>query len=539
MTLLLGSVLGSVLGSLLAYEWCFIGLIVAVIAYYYISWRNAVSYWKDRHICGPKPIPIFGNILGLYLNPGPLNELQWYKKYGKIYGLYMSSKPTLTVADPQLIQQILVKDFNIFRNRPVIPGTDMLAMTTARDEDWKRIRAIANPTFTSGKIRKMYGIINHCGQDFIGSLDKDVSNGVNEVELKRLMGAYTMDVIASCAFAAKTNTYADPNNPFTTNGANITNGPGSIYKRLLRRTLPTLIVSSNIYRKLLGPRGSNAAFFVDFTRSLIKKRRDNNEKHNDFLQLLMDAERPEGDIREASDANEAHHVNEGKDEMKAYAEAFTGVSEKKLTEDEILAQCFLFFIAGYETTSTALSFCAYELALNPGLQDRLYEETKEAFNEKGEMDYSVLSRLPFIDALLSETLRHYPPISRLPRTAAQDVMLGSTGVKIEKGVSVEIPVYAIHHDPDHYPDPFTFNPDRFMPQNRDHIQPYTYLPFGSGPRNCIGMRFALLSAKLVLAKISHSFRFSRVTDTDVPVIYTTTLLNKLLPKRLVVGVHKR
>ncbi|CAG2172994.1 unnamed protein product [Oppiella nova] len=120
----------------------------------------------------------------------------------------------------------------------------------------------------------------------------------------------------------------------------------------------------------------------------------------------------------------------------------------------------------------------------------------------------------------------------------EDVMLGNTGVKIEKGVIAEIPVYAIHHDPDHYPDPFTFIPDRFMPENRGHIKAYTYLPFGSGPRNCIGMRFALLEAKLALAKISQKFRFSRVTDTDVPVVFNK---GRALcqAKRLVVGIQKR
>ncbi|CAG2178521.1 unnamed protein product, partial [Oppiella nova] len=218
--------------------------------------------------------------------------------------------------------------------------------------------------------------------------------------------------------------------------------------------------------------------------------------------------------------------------------AFSNVLEKKLTEDEILAQCFLFFVAGYETTATTLSYCTYELALNPTLQDRLYEETKDMFNEKGEMDYSVLSRLPFIDALISETLRNYPPLLRLEREAMEDIMLGNTGVKIEKGVIAEIPVYAIHHDSDHYPDPFTFNPDRFLPQNRDHIQPYTYLPFGSGPRNCIAMRFALLEVKLALAKMSQQFRVSRVANTDVPVTYTSNLLGSLQPKRLVVGIQK-
>ncbi|CAG2176855.1 unnamed protein product, partial [Oppiella nova] len=471
----------------------------------------------------------------LGLNPRQLVELELYKKYGKIYGLYILSKPTLTVADPQLIKQILVKDFNAFRNRPTPPGYDSLSLPKARDNNWKRVRAIVSPTFTSGKMRKMYALIDQCCQDFIDSLDKDVSNGINEVELTQLMGAYTMDVIASCAFATKTSTYADPNNPFTTNAFKFANKP--IWKEMLSLLFPSFIVNTNIYRRVVSAGITEKKFFFDFSRSLIKKRRDNKEKHNDFLQFLMDAERPDGDIREASDANEAHHVNEGKDEMKAYVEAFAGVLEKTLTEDEILAQCFLFFFAGYETSLNTLSFCTYELALNPSLQDRLYEETKEAFNEKGEMDYEVLSRLPFIDALLSETLRHYSVALRLKREAMEDVMLGNTGVKIEKGMIVEIPIYAIHHDPDHYPDPFTFNPDRFMPENRGHIKPYTYLPFGSGPRNCIGMQFALLEAKLALAKISQKFRFSRVTDTDVPVVFTKGRAF-CLAKRLVVGIQK-
>ncbi|CAG2172756.1 unnamed protein product [Oppiella nova] len=525
------SLLGSILAPLCqTYVLCLIGGIVAVIAYYHFSWRNAFSYWKDRHISGPKPIPIFGNILTTVLKARPFVEMEWYQKYGKIYGIYLLAKPRLTVADPVLIKQILVQNFNAFRNRQSQPGSNRLTVRTiinrARDDDWKRVRAIASPTFTSRKMRIMYALIDRCCDDFIDSLDKDVSNGVNEVELKRLMGAYTMDVIASCAFATKTNTYADPNNPFTTSAFNLLKVP--VWKGVLETILPSFIVNTYMYRHIVSAGGFEIDFFVNFAKSLIQKRKENHEKRNDFLQLLMDAERPEGDIREASDANEAHHVNEGRDEMTANAESIAGVLEKKLTEDEILGICLLFFIAGYETTSSTLSFC-----------DRLYEETKEAFNEKGEMDYEVLSRLPFLDALLSETLRNYPLILRLQREAMEDVMLGNTGVKIEKGVSVEIPVYAIHHDPDHYPDPYTFNPDRFMPENRDHIKPYTYLPFGSGPRNCIGMRFALLEAKLAIAKIVQKFRFSRVTDTDVPVIYMTALLYVLKFKRLVVGVHKR
>ncbi|CAG2178449.1 unnamed protein product, partial [Oppiella nova] len=201
MTLVLGSVLGEISQI---YEWCLIGLIAAVLAYYHFTWKSALSYWKNRNISGPKPIPIYGNFLSPVLKARPDVEMEWYKKYGRLFGVFTFEKPGLTVADPELVKQILVKDFNAFRNRrtPVTRHSVFSKiMFSARDDDWKRVRAIASPTFTSGKMRKMYALINHCCKDFLNNLDKDVSNGMNEVELKQLMGAYTMDVIASCAFA--------------------------------------------------------------------------------------------------------------------------------------------------------------------------------------------------------------------------------------------------------------------------------------------------------------------------------------------------
>jgi cytochrome P450 family 3 subfamily A len=446
-------------------------------------------------------------------------------------------KPALTVGDPELIKQILVKNFHNFRNRRENP-TNIKSfsknMFFARDDDWKRIRAIASPTFTSGKMKKMYSLIRECCDEFILNLDEYAKDG-KEIDLKRLHGAYTMDVIAKCAFATNTNTHKDPNNPFTKNAFALFNL--QLWKILLISLVPSFIIKIQAINQVITA-ANNIEFFNDFAKHLIRKRRENSEKHFDFLQLLMDAERNDNETREENDSNEAHHLNEGKDELAADSEALKNVIEKKLDESEILAQCSLFFIAGYETTATTLSFCSYELALHPDIQERLYEEIKSVFDENGEIPYEILSKLPFLDSIISETLRLHPPVMKLIREAMEDIDLDNFNVKIQKGVIAEIPVYAIHHDPEFYENPLLFNPDRFMPENRSKITPYTYLPFGAGPRNCIGMRFALLEAKLALAKITRKFRFFRTPKTDVPLEYS--IGRRLLQaKSLIVGIERR
>ena len=204
----------------------------------------------------------------------------------------------------------------------------------------------------------------------------------------------------------------------------------------------------------------------------------------------------------------------------------------------MLAQAWVFFVAGYETTATTLTFASYELALNPEVQERLYEEVMTAVDSKGDIDYDDLAKLPYLDAVISETLRIHSPVMRLVRVANEDYKLGNTGLTIRKDQTVEIPIYALHHSEEFYDQPFKFNPDRFLPKNRQKITPYSYLPFGAGPRNCIGMRFALMEDKVGLAQVIRRFRFKRSAQTDVPLRLNRSIIVNA-PKRVVVGIERR
>lgn len=116
----------------------------------------------------------------------------------------------------------------------------------------------------------------------------------------------------------------------------------------------------------------------------------------------------------------------------------------------------------------------------------------------------------------AETLRRYPPLGNLMRVANQPHHISSPDVTIEKGTMVMIPVYAIHHDPEIYPDPFRFDPDRFTAEAIGARHTHSFLPFGDGPRNCIGMRFALLEVKFAIAQLLSRLRFTVNERTTVP-----------------------
>ena len=436
----------------------------------------------------------------------------------------------------------MVKDFSVFNERmastaPTRHSILSMNLFACGYDLWKRIRPVVSPTFTSGKMKKMYSLIDDCSKLLIDNLESHINSG-KEVVVKDVFGCLTMDVIAKCAFGTDTNANQDKNNPFVVHGKGVFKFNST--KAFIINVVPTFILR---WLKVGSPGGNKESsnFFINVARHIIKRRRENNERREDFMQLLIDCQNAEKikDSQEKNQENEidteAHHVGGIKEEYKSYKQLH---GEKPLTDDEIIAQAFVFFIAGFETTASTLSFCSYELALNQDVQDKLCEEIKKIEEEKESIDYETLSKLPYLDAVVSETLRKYPPVARLNRVAAQKHQLGDTGITLNKGSVVNILVYAIHHNEEYYPEPEKFKPERFLPENRDLIKPYTYLPFGIGPRNCIGMRFGLLEAKLALAKIITKYKFVRSKNTQVPLEFMPNR-GVLTAKSIIIGVERR
>lgn len=146
----------------------------------------------------------------------------------------------------------------------------------------------------------------------------------------------------------------------------------------------------------------------------------------------------------------------------------------------------MFFGAEFETTATTLTFLFYELAKNQEVQSRLIDEVDSYYKKhEGKIEYDCLNEMPFVQACVNETLRLYPVLGIITREVAEDYTL-PTGLHLEKGTRVHIPVYHIQRNPKHFPKPDEFRPERFYGDEENNIRPYTFMPFGEGSRICIG-----------------------------------------------------
>ncbi|XP_054156647.1 cytochrome P450 6k1-like [Oppia nitens] len=486
-------------------------IIVSILIGLYFYLTRNFNYWSSRGVPGPKPIVLFGTVWHIFFKSIHKIILDDGLKYGRIYGTYLGSRPNLTINDPQLTRQMNIKDFHVFVDHNDFITGDKFndrSLFNLMGDDWKKMRSIISPTFSSGKMRSMHPLIIDC----IGRLEQYVESRARtneDLNVKQTMGNMTMDVIAVCAFGTRIDAYGKKPSDFVMNVQKAMNANWRIWVFFLLMSFPKL-------RKWIGfdiqdPVSKN--FFKSAIKSIVSQRKnDKNTKRRDYLQLMINAQNKSSDNSDESVVGDITS-----DEIYGKTDTLDTKNKDRvdIDDDDILSTSFLFFIAGYETTATLLTYLIYNLALDDNCQQKLYEELRQF---DGKFEYESIAQMPYLEACVAETLRLYTPVPSIGRIASQDYTIGDTGITIPKGMLVNFSVRSLHCNPDYYPNPDRWDPERFMPYNRDKLVPYTYMPFGLGPRNCVGMRFALMEAKTAVAYLVNRFKFIRTPKTTVPLI---------------------
>ncbi|KAH8271607.1 hypothetical protein KR018_011028 [Drosophila ironensis] len=495
-------------------------LVAAVLIATYSWLQRCHSYWQRKGIPFIPPTPIIGNTkaafkvetsFGLHLSD-IYNDPR--VKDEAVVGIYALNKPGLIIRDLELVKSVLIKDFNRFHNRyaQCDPHRDPLGyynLFFVRDADWKDIRTKLTPVFTSGKVKQMYILMqevgvnslhkhNHkiglkIGRDLEAALKKNGEKikGKYITEIKELCAQFSTDSIATIAYGIRANSLENPNAEFRTQGRKIFSFSTSRAKDFfVAFFLPKLVSLLRI--QFFTPE------FSLFMRNTIGHVMEDRERtgfvRNDLIDVLVSLRK-----EAAAEPTKPHYAR---------------------NQDFLVAQAGVFFTAGFETSSSTMSFALFELAHHPEIQQRLRQEINEALVEGGGcLSYEKIQALEYLSMVVDEVLRLYPVLPFLDREYESGKDQPDLSLKpfydfsYENGTPVFIPVYALQRDPKYWPNPDQFDPERFSPENRKNIPAMAYLPFGSGPHNCIGSRIGLLQSKLGLVHLlkNHSVRKCEAT----------------------------
>lgn len=523
--------------------WWLLGILVVTYCFYkYVMVPR--SYWKERGVPFDPPLPFFGNFYPIMSRQQSFFHYQGdvYKKFpnDRYCGNFQLATPTLFVRDLDLIKQIGVKDFDHFTDhRTITSSNDTLFyknLIVLKGDEWREMRAFLSPTFTSSKMKGMFELMSACARRVTNHF-LELNKKSDEIEVKDLFTRYANDVIATCAFGVECDSLRYPDNDFYLNGKDALNFGGIRgIKAMLANFIPGLFKLLNMR---LFPK-SFSDFFINCIKDSIEHREKNSIIRPDVIHLLLEARK--GKLKHDSKRDEN---DKG---FSVVEESSLGKAEVRLdgiTDVDIAAQCFIFYIAGFDTASSGMSFTLTELAINPEVQDKLFQEIDEAMKStNGKITYDTVMKMKYLDMVISESLRKWPPAPSLDRLCVKDYHIPPTKpnevpVVVKAGDVLAIPVIGIHKDPKYFPDPERFDPERFSDENKDKIVPYSYMPFGIGPRACIGSRFALLETKIILIEFLHKFEVYVIDKTSVPIALTTKSLKIAPDNGFWVGMKRR
>ncbi|XP_046382409.1 cytochrome P450 6k1-like [Ischnura elegans] len=521
---------------------CTLLVVAAFALYHYLM--SPFDYWKKRGFpeLAIRPVPIFGHTLKMMIGQqyfaDAFSELHRAAGEKKYVGIYVGNQPCLLVKDLDIMRQIFIKESNTFMDRAFEIDEDVdplnaKGLSNLKGQRWKEMRARLSPTFTSGRMRAMLPLMQACADDLVQCFSKQVEEDGGEatVEIKEVFMCFSTDVIATCAFGVQCDAL---NNPETSKFRQM--GKLTFQLTLKRTIVIALLLFSPRLLKWLGLKFSDdesSNFFREFVRRMVEQREraieqeeneggENASQYRDFIYNLVSLKKrglKHGVRKDEEDDDELEALGSSKSgEHSAEEPSWTNVSL-----DDLTAQAMQFFSAGFETTATLLSFALFELSSGEGvgIQRRVAEEVERVVKEEGgKITYEGLKKMHLLERVLCETLRLYPPVGLLNRLALQVYHLPGTNLTIEKGAQVTVALPAMHRDESIFPNPNRFDPDRFLPENKQKIDQIAFLPFGAGPRSCIGQRFAQTQARLGLATLLLRFEFQLCREkTKLPLTF--------------------
>jgi cytochrome P450 len=411
---------------------------------------------------GPRGLPGLGLLLKMRRNPTAV-FLDAARRFGDIAYVRIASRRGYLITNPRDVRHVLQDNARNYHKSPLYKklriSIDGDGLVTSEDEFWLRQRRIAQPAFHRQRIAALAGVMAAAAREAGSHWDTLAASG-RPVDIGEEMMRLTRTVVVRALLGADLGPFTGKvDDAWTTMNEYIGE---SLWSFGLTDNLPT-----RKNRRFQAAR----AVLRGAVEYLIAERRRHPSEGADLLTMLMSARDEE-----------------------------TGES---MTDQQLRVEVTTFLLAGQETTSLALTWTWYLLSQHADVRQRLETELDTALSGRSP-EYADLSALPYARQVIDEAMRLYPPAWGFSRQALADDELG--GFRLPRGWLAFVIPYVLHRLPAYWEDPERFDPDRFSPERSAERPKFVYLPFGAGPRQCIGNQFALIESHLIVATLAQRFR---------------------------------
>ncbi|KAM3960456.1 cytochrome P450 6B7-like [Aphomia sociella] len=477
-------------------------LVIFLSTLYLYGTRNH-EYWRKKGVKHENPVPLFGTDAQRYLLQKNITQMaaETYWKFPKerFVGYYRGSIPELVVRDPDLVKRILITDFNNFYSRGLSPEHKVIEpllrnLFFADGDLWRLLRQRLTPAFTSGKLKAMFPLIVERAEKLQARALVASASGT-PIDARELMARYTTDFIGACGFGLDAGSLNEEQSAIRKVGIKIFD---MSLTRAFTVILKTLFPDVFKHLKFLGQDLEDD--ILSLINKIQKQRDYKPSGRNDFIDMLMELKQKGKIVVESLE--------------RAKADGSPDTAELEMDDYLLAAQAFIFFAAGFETSSSATSFTLHQLAFNPSVQKKVQKNIDTVLTKyDNKLSYDAVKEMTYLQWTFQEGMRIFPSSGVLMRKCVKKYTIPGTDITIDEGVKVTIPIQALHNDPEYFDNPTEFRPERFSPEEVNKRHKFVYLPFGDGPRSCIGGRLGQMQSVAGLATILARFSVEPASET--------------------------
>ncbi|MGK0387724.1 MAG: cytochrome P450 [Maribacter sp.] len=429
-------------------------------------WKNPAKFFKTVK----NPAPVFKQIM---------------EENDGLAKMMLTSRYALMTDRPDLIRYILQKNNKNYIKTSVVKeilgkkiGNNLL---TSDGEYWLKQRRAIQPGFHRKRLQGISNImideINHYMDNV---LDKKAEKG-EEIDLAKEMLHLAFKVVSTSLFGTN---ISDISLDFI--DETVSHTQQLVIDEIRRPFIKPWLYLNGTYRKNKQLLEASDKIILD----TIKERKESGEKHDDLIDMLLETKYEDG----------------------------SGMTDKQL-----LSEAIILYVAGHETSAVSLSWTWYLLMTHPEIEQQLLQSVKDSIGDE-DPSFEGLRDLGYSLQVIEESMRLYPPAWIVDREPLEDDEF--EGVHIEKGMDVLCLIYSVHRNKKYWDEPEKFDPERFNPENKKKQIPFSYMPFGGGPRLCIGNNFALMEMQFIIAMMVRRYKFELVEGQDIDINPLITLRPK-------------